>query len=72
MNNFFNNLFNNPNQMMNNLMRGNPNSQSIMNQAKMMTEGKSQDEIREIVKNLCRERNIDFNEIERMVNERKN
>lgn len=68
--NFLTNLFNNPNQVINQLMSGNQNSQSIINQANTMTNGKSQNEIKEIVRNLCKERNIDFNEIERMVNER--
>ena len=72
MRNFLNNLFNNPNQTLNGIMNSNPNYNNIMNMANRMTEGKSQEEIREIVKNLCRERNIDFNEIEKMVNERKN
>lgn len=70
MNNFLSNLFNNPSAVINQMMAGNQNSQNIMSQANAMTNGKSQNEIKEIVRNLCKERNIDFNEIERMVNER--
>ena len=71
MNNFLTSLFNNPNQMLNQMINNNPNSKNIMDIANQMTAGKSQDEIKNIVKNLCREKNIDFSEIEKMVNERK-
>jgi hypothetical protein len=36
-----------------------------------MMNGKSQDEIKEIVRNLCNEKHINFDEIEKMVNNRK-
>ena len=71
MNNFLTNLFNNPNQILSQMMNNNPNSKNIMDIANQMTNGKSQEEIKDIVKNLCKERNIDFSQIERMVNERK-
>ena len=68
MNNFFNNIFQNPSQFINNINRTNP---GIMKQAQQMIEGKNQEEIKEIVRNLCNEKHINFDEIEKMVNNRK-
>ena len=68
MNNFFNNIFQNPNQFVNNINKTHPD---ILKQAQQMMNGKSQDEIKEIVRNLCNEKHINFDEIEKMVNNRK-
>ena len=68
MNNFFYNIFQNPSQFVNNINKTHPD---ILKQAQQMINGKSQDEIKEIVRNLCNEKHINFDEIEKMVNNRK-
>lgn len=73
MNNLFSTILNsqNPMQIVNNIIRQNPQAQNVLNAYNQMVQGKSQEEIKEIVRNLCNERHMDFNEIEKMVNNRK-
>ena len=53
----------NPNQMMNPMaMLQNLNSNSLFQQAQRMAQGKSEAEIIQIARNICREKGINFDE----------
>ena len=53
----------NPNQMMNPMaMLQNLNSNTLFQQAQRMAQGKSEAEIIQIARNICREKGINFDE----------
>ena len=54
----------NPEVAMQNMFNGNPVYSRVME----MTKGKNQDEIKQIVKNLAKEKGIDMNQMQQMAN----
>lgn len=72
MNDFLKNLINsnNPQQIIQNMVNSNPNNKELIGIVNNMTIGKNEEDIKNIVKNICKERNIDFFEIERMINDK--
>lgn len=59
----------NPNQLVNMLIGQNPQMKNAWEMANKMGQGKTPDQVQQVAQNLCKNKGIDFNQVNQMFNQ---